>query len=591
MKPSGPIVEAAIREFGEPNWVKSSMEELRFRARGSLSVNVADGVWFDFEADEGGKVQVSNVVDIAPSAPRMIVAKYDYVSEHGEVLYQVCRYMPKDFRQRRPGPDGTWVWNVKGVELVPYRLPDVVAASEVVIVEGERDANALVALGVCATCKPMGSGKWPAELSRWFAGKDVLVLADADEAGRKLADATGAALARVAGSVRVADVFSDIGPKADVSDYVDAGGDVHQLLARVRKMPVVDAISAVDAEVFETVDADSIEAVFATDDFVEGLLISRQMSVLYGPSNSGKTFFASDLAMHVALGRQWRGLDVTQQAVLYVAAEGSWGIRNRVLAFRRHYEVPHLPLTVMTSSLNMYDSDEDMVKLIATIRAASERLGGVGLVVIDTLARVMGGGDENTASDMGLLVQHVDELCSELGLHVMLVHHSGKDVARGARGSSSLRAATATEIEVEPLEGMSVAKVTKQRDLEIEGVFGFGLKSIELGRNGRGKPVTSCIVEARDVSAVKKKQRRPSGKVQRLILREMAEALASFPQAHKIHNGPTVRAVREADWQKVTFSKMSGEERNKWAAWRRAVDALVADEFIYRHNEMCWVVD
>ena len=90
---------------------------------------------------------------------------------------------------------------------------------------------------------------------------------------------------------------------------------------------------------------------------------------------------------------------------------------------------------------------------------------------------------------------------------------------------------------------------------------------------------------------MKKKQRRPSGKVQRLILREMAEALASFPQAHKIHNGPTVRAVREADWQKVTFSKMSGEERNKWAAWRRAVDALVADEFIYRDNEMCWVVD
>ena len=592
MKPSGPIVEAAIREFGEPNWVKSSMEELRFRARGSLSVNVADGVWFDFEADEGGKVQVSNVVDIAPSAPRMIVAKYDYVSEHGEVLYQVCRYMPKDFRQRRPGPDGTWVWNVKGVELVPYRLPDVVAASEVVIVEGERDANALVALGVCATCKPMGSGKWPAELSRWFAGKDVLVLADADEAGRKLADATGAALARVAGSVRVADVFSDIGPKADVSDFVDAGGDVHQLLARVRKMPVVDAISAVDAEVFETVDADSIEAVFATDDFVEGLLISRQMSVLYGPSNSGKTFFASDLAMHVALGRQWRGLDVTQQAVLYVAAEGSWGIRNRVLAFRRHYEVPHLPLTVMTSSLNMYDSDEDMVKLIATIRAASERLGGVGLVVIDTLARVMGGGDENTASDMGLLVQHVDELCSELGLHVMLVHHSGKDVARGARGSSSLRAATATEIEVEPLEGMSVAKVTKQRDLEIEGVFGFGLKSIELGRNGRGKPVTSCIVEARDVLDVKdKKKQRPSGSIQRLILSELKNVLASgVGQPWKIFDGPVVKAIDETVWRDTAFGKMSGAAKDKHRSFGRAVDALVADEFIYRDGNLVWVV-
>lgn len=590
MKPSGPIVEAAIREFGEPNWGLSSMQELRFRGRGSLSINVSDGVWYDHEAGAGGKVRTDDVVKIAAPMPRLIVGKYDYVSEHGEVLYQVCRYMPKDFRQRRPGPDGNWIWSVKGIELVPYRLPEVIAASEVVIVEGEKDVDALVALGVCATCKPMGSGKWPTELSRWFAGKDVLVLADADEPGRKLADATGAALARVAGSVRVADVFSDIGPKSDVSDYVDAGGDVHHLLDRVRKMRVVDAISAVDAEVFETVDADSIEAVFATDDFVEGLLISRQMSVLYGPSNSGKTFFASDLAMHVALGRQWRGLDVTQQAVLYVAAEGSWGIRNRVLAFRRHYEVAHLPLTVMTSSLNMYDSDEDMVKLVATIRAASERLGGVGLVVIDTLARVMGGGDENTASDMGLMVQHVDELCSELRLHVMLVHHSGKDVARGARGSSSLRAATATEIEVEPLEGMSIAKVTKQRDLEIEGVFGFGLKSIELGTNGRGKPVTSCIVEARDVAAVKKKTRRPAGSIQRLILSELGNVLASgVGQPWKIVDGPVVSAVDEGLWRDTAFRKMSGEPKDKHRSFGRAVDALVADQFIYRDRDMVWV--
>jgi hypothetical protein len=586
MKPSGPIVEAAIREFGEPNWRLSSARELRFGRRGSVSVNVDDGVYFDFEADQGGTVEMPREITVEPE-PRVITAYYDYVNEHGEPVMQVVRYQPKDFRQRRR-VDGKWVWNVKGVELVPYRLPEVIAANEVVIVEGEKDVETLCALNVCASCKPMGSGKWPAELSRWFADKDVLVLADADEAGRKTARSTAEALTSVARSVRLADPFGDIGDKADVSDFVERGGDVHQLLARVRKSaPMQTSV----ADVFPTVDADAIEGIFESDDFVEGLLIKGQMSVLYGPSNSGKTFFASDLAMHVALGRQWRGLDVTQQAVLYVAAEGSWGIRNRVLAFRRHYEVPHLPLTVMTSSLNMYDSDEDMVKLIATIRAASERLGGVGLVVIDTLARVMGGGDENTASDMGLLVQHVDELCSELGLHVMLVHHSGKDVARGARGSSSLRAATATEIEVEPLEGMSVAHVTKQRDLEIAGEFGFGLVPVTLGVNARGKPVTSCIVEAREAAVVKKKQRRPSGKVQRLILREMAEALASFPQAHKIHNGPTVRAVREADWQKVTFSKMSGEERNKWAAWRRAVDALVADEFIYRDNEMCWVVD
>lgn len=586
MKPSGPIVEAAIRQFGEPNWRLSSAGELRFGRRGSVSVNVDDGVYFDFEADQGGTVEMPREITVEPE-PRVITAYYDYVNERGEPVMQVVRYHPKDFRQRRRR-DGKWVWNVKGVELVPYRLPEVIAASEVVIVEGEKDVETLVALGVCATCKPMGSGKWPAELSRWFADKDVLVLADADEAGRKTARSTAEALTSVARSVRLADFFGDIGDKADVSDFVERGGDVHQLLARVRKIPPMQTSVA---DVFPTVDADAIEGIFSSDDFVEGLLISRQMSVLYGPSNSGKTFFASDLAMHVALGRQWRGLDVEQCGVLYVAAEGSWGIRNRVLAFREHFAIDHMPLTVMTSGMNLFDSDDDVERLCATVRQAAQRIGDVGLIVIDTLARVMGGGDENTASDMGLLVQHVDQLCSDLGLHVMLVHHSGKDVARGARGSSSLRAATATEIEVEPLEGMSVARVTKQRDLEIAGEFGFGLVPVTLGVNARGKPVTSCVVEARDVSDMKKKKRRPTGKVQRLILAELDKALASeMSERLQLTNGPIVNAVDERYWRDMAFRKMSGEPKDKHRSFGRAVDALVADEFIYRDGYMIWVV-
>jgi putative DNA primase/helicase len=144
MKPSGPIVEAAIREFGEPNWRLSSARELRFGRRGSVSVNVDDGVYFDFEADQGGTVEMPREITVEPE-PRVITAYYDYVNEHGEPVMQVVRYQPKDFRQRRR-VDGKWVWNVKGVELVPYRLPEVIAANEVVIVEGEKDVETLCAL-------------------------------------------------------------------------------------------------------------------------------------------------------------------------------------------------------------------------------------------------------------------------------------------------------------------------------------------------------------------------------------------------------------------------------------------------------------
>ena len=219
MRPSGVIVDAAIAEFGEPNWGLSSARELRFRARGSLAVNVDDGVWFDHEAGEGGRLR-NEVAAVVPKAVRLIVKKYDYVDAAGNLVFQVVRYAPKDFRQRRPGEGGGWVWNLQGVELVPYRLPELVAASEVVIVEGERDVEALAALGVVATCKPQGSGKWPRELVPWFAGKDVLVLADNDDAGRKLAAATAAALAPAAQSVRWADAFSELAAKADVSDFI-----------------------------------------------------------------------------------------------------------------------------------------------------------------------------------------------------------------------------------------------------------------------------------------------------------------------------------------------------------------------------------
>ena len=79
MKPSGPIVEAAIRQFGEPNWRLSSARELRFGRRGSVSVNVDDGVYFDFEADQGGTVEMPREITVEPE-PRVITAYYDYVN-------------------------------------------------------------------------------------------------------------------------------------------------------------------------------------------------------------------------------------------------------------------------------------------------------------------------------------------------------------------------------------------------------------------------------------------------------------------------------------------------------------------------------
>jgi len=235
-------------------------------------------------------------------------------------------------------------------------------------------------------------------------------------------------------------------------------------------------------------------------DFVEGLLCDAGMSVIYGESNCGKTFFMTDLAFHVASGRRWRKRDVEKGGVIYVALEGGFGIRNRIAALRQHYDVASdeaVAFAIVPCSINMLDANADTEPLIMLIKEAAEKIGiPIKLVVIDTLARAMAGGNENAPEDMGKIVKSADRIREQTGAHVSFIHHSGKDQARGARGHSSLRAATDTEIEItRPEEATcSVAFVKKQRELEIDGEFAFELKQLSLGMNKRGKEVTSCIV-------------------------------------------------------------------------------------------------
>src|SRR5712692_2441666 len=123
-----------------------------------------------------------------------IVATYDYRDEYGALLFQVVRYEPKDFRQRRPDGKGGWAWNLDGIRRVLYCLPEVMAASDVLVVEGEQDVETARGLGLAATCNPGGAGKWRDEYSEALRGKCVAILADADHPGRKHARQVAASL-------------------------------------------------------------------------------------------------------------------------------------------------------------------------------------------------------------------------------------------------------------------------------------------------------------------------------------------------------------------------------------------------------------
>jgi hypothetical protein len=244
---------------------------------------------------------------------------------------------------------------------------------------------------------------------------------------------------------------------------------------------------------------DDVEPVLGGAYLVKSLLDVAAMAVVYGPSNSGKTFWTIDLAYHIAIGAPWRGRRVLQASVLYLAAEGGRGVINRVAALKQAHGVLDVPLAVKRAGLDLLHDQADLQHIVDLSAEVKARLPDAPhMIVIDTLSRVMAGGDENSAADMTALIRNIDAIRATTGATTLLVHHTGKDAARGARGHSSLRAATDTEIEIANEDGARAAVVTKQRDHQGGETFAFDLEGVTLGTDQDGDEVTSCIVKVAD---------------------------------------------------------------------------------------------
>jgi hypothetical protein len=240
--------------LGPPNRKLSSGKELRWGNNGSLSIDIPKGTWFDHERGEGGGVldfirireglegedafdwMRSKGIVGKPNLSR-IVATFPYTDEAGEVLFEVVKYDPKSFKQRRPDGRGGWIWNVDGVCPIPYRLPELIEAVAnervVAVPEGEKDCNKLWDIGIAATTNAGGAGKWKAELNGHFRGADVVLIPHNDEAGRKHAPMVAAQLKSVAKRVRILELWRHwpaMPVKGDVNDWLEKGGGTREKL-------------------------------------------------------------------------------------------------------------------------------------------------------------------------------------------------------------------------------------------------------------------------------------------------------------------------------------------------------------------------
>ncbi len=246
------LAEPVARELlGAPNARLSCKDELRFGSNGSLKVAIsgkAAGTFTDFENGTGGglldligrevggdrksatewlRKHYGAHEPVRRSAGK-IVAIYPYHDENGQVLFEVVRKEPKTFLQRRSETD----WSVKGVRVVPYRLPEVIEAiameRAVFIVEGEKDADRLHSLGIQATCNAGGAGKWTDEHAAFLHSADVVIIPDNDKAGEDHSEKVARSLKDVAARVRILRLIG-LDRKGDVSDWLDAGNRIEQL--------------------------------------------------------------------------------------------------------------------------------------------------------------------------------------------------------------------------------------------------------------------------------------------------------------------------------------------------------------------------
>ncbi|MDQ3919586.1 MAG: AAA family ATPase [Acidobacteriota bacterium] len=371
-------------------------------------------------------VQAALVAD-APGRAR-VVSTYDYRDEAGALLYQAVRLEPKDFRQRKPDGAGGWAYKLNGVPRVPYRLPELLAApteETVFIVEGEKDADRLSALGLVATTNAGGAGKWRDEFSDYLRGRRVVVIPDNDEPGRDHAARVAQSLCGVGAEVRLLSL-PGLPPKGDVSDWLDSGGLVDELLVLADSAPAFSGGEGATAPKVK-----SLTLVCMADVEPETVrwlwhpyIPFGKLTVLEGQAGLGKSWLTCALASAVSRGGALPGCEPFEPGnVVMLSAEDGLAdtVRPRLGAMgadvSRVFAVKEL---FALDSLGMLLLEEK----VAEARPA--------LVIIDPLFAYTGGKvDINRANECRAVTAPLAALAERYGCALVAVRHLSKSKGGG----------------------------------------------------------------------------------------------------------------------------------------------------------------
>lgn len=246
-----------------------------------------------------------------------------------------------------------------------------------------------------------------------------------------------------------------------------------------------------DATLYKAFTVDEFKCLAQIEWLVDGVLARGALAAIFGPTQAGKSALQLDMAISIAMQLPWAGRDTAKGKVIYLALEGQAGLRTRVEALAaRLKEKLKDELTFVFDPFSLL-SDADVQGIVQLAR----KMGDVALIIVDTLAFAMAGGDENSSRDMSTVVANAKLIQAATGATVMLVHHSGKNADRGMRGHSILAAAVDTAIEVKRRAAQRSWTAVKVRDAE-DGIAGaFELETVESGVDHRGRPRRTVVVQ------------------------------------------------------------------------------------------------
>jgi AAA domain/Toprim domain len=385
---------------------------------------------------------------------------WDYHDGAGRHVIRVCRWNRADGKEIRPltFQAGRWTWKQFETDRPLYRLPALLkdTGKRVLLVEGEKTADAAQKFFPHFTATTWAGGAKAISKADWkpLTNRDVTLVADNDEPGRKAMDAVAAVLRTQGCTVRVADLSALTLPKGwDIADALgDRDLDLDALADAIENAQAEKAAQvseSADRNRYLLVPVRELMTACAPPEFViDGLLEESIAAGIVGPPESGKSLVAINMAACVATGKDFHGRAVKQGLVVYLAGEGQNGIKRRLQAIEHRYSLglADAPLVVSKAPASFIDPAE-VLRVQEAIRIAAAAFNQpLRLLIVDTVIRYLAPGDDNKAQDMAAYLAAVDTLRGEAT--AISCHHPGHADATRARGSSNWRAGLDAEFSI-----------------------------------------------------------------------------------------------------------------------------------------------